>query len=63
MAQHKARHDDMARQVRELEEQHSAGSLTLSITIMTFLRDWLDEHITQEDRKLAEYLQARRAFM
>ncbi len=59
MAQHKAKHDDMARQVQELEEKHSAGSLTLSITIMAFLRDWLAEHIAEEDRKLAQHLEAR----
>ena len=59
MAAHKAQHDDLVRQVRELEEKHTAGSLTLSITVMNFLRDWLAQHISVDDRKLSQHLQPR----
>ena len=59
MALHKAQHDDLVRQVQELEEKHTAGSLTLSITVMVFLRDWLAQHISVDDRKLAQHLEAR----
>jgi hemerythrin-like metal-binding protein len=59
MPAHKAQHDELVRQVQELEEKHTAGSLTLSITVMTFLRDWLAQHISVDDRKLAQHLQAR----
>jgi len=58
-AAHKAQHDALVRQVQELEAKHTAGSLTLSITVMTFLRDWLAQHIAVEDRKLARHLQSR----
>ena len=59
MAAHKALHDDLVRQVQDLEEKHNAGSLTISITVMIFLRDWLAQHISVEDRKLAQHLQPR----
>ncbi len=59
MALHKAQHDDLVRQVQDLEEKHNAGSLTISITVMIFLRDWLAQHISVDDRKLAQHLQPR----
>jgi hemerythrin-like metal-binding protein len=59
LASHKALHDDLVRQVKELEEKYTAGSMTLSIMTMHFIKDWLTHHILEEDRKIAEYLKLK----
>ena len=53
---HRTLHQGLIRQVLELEEKYAAGSMTLSIMTMHFLRDWLNHHIQEEDRKLAAFL-------
>jgi len=47
------------RQVLELEEKYAAGTMILSIMTMHFLKDWLTNHIQEEDRKLAAFLQTK----
>jgi hemerythrin len=56
--EHKRIHDELTQQVLDLEAKHKAGSMTLSLSVMTFLKDWLAHHIAQEDMKLAEHLRA-----
>jgi len=58
LASHRALHQDLIRQVMDLEEKYAAGSMTLSIMTMHFLKDWLTHHIQEEDRRLAEFLRA-----
>lgn len=53
---HQVEHERLIQQVKELEAKHSLGSFTLSLTIMTFLKTWLDQHISVEDRKLVQHL-------
>ncbi len=55
---HKRLHDELMKQASDLETQHQLGSLTLSVSVMNFLKDWLAHHITVEDRRLAEFLGA-----
>lgn len=59
VAAHTAEHDGLVRQVKELEEKHAAGSMTLSLTVMTFLKDWLEHHIGEVDRRLVAHLNTR----
>lgn len=58
---HKHLHDELMKQASELEAQHKLGLLTLSASVMNFLKDWLAHHISVEDRRLAEFLSARGA--
>ncbi|GLH73857.1 hemerythrin [Geothrix limicola] len=53
---HKAVHDDLTRQVVELQGKLDKGSQMLSLPVMHFLRDWLSHHISEEDKKLAAHL-------
>ena len=53
---HKALHDNLVQQVNDLEQKYAAGSMTLSIMVMHFLKDWLAHHISEVDRKLADHL-------
>lgn len=59
LAAHQALHDDLVLQVKELEEKYAAGSMTLSIMTMHFLKDWLTNHIREQDQKIAEYLRQK----
>lgn len=59
LVSHKAKHDDLLRQVKGLEEKYTAGSMTLSIMTLHFLKDWLVTHISEEDHKLAAHLRGR----
>lgn len=56
---HHALHEELVRQVLELEEKYAAGTMILSIMTMHFLKDWLTHHIQDEDRKLAAFLQTK----
>lgn len=59
LASHRALHQGLVQQVMELEEKYAAGSMTLSIMTMHFLKDWLSHHIQDEDRKLADFLRTQ----
>lgn len=56
---HQAFHEGLIHQVKELEGKYAAGTMTLSIMTMHFLKDWLTHHIQDEDRKLADFLRDR----
>ncbi len=53
---HRTEHTNLLQQVRELEAKHAAGSMTLSLTVMAFLKGWLEHHILEVDRKLVAHL-------
>ncbi len=53
---HRNEHERLLGQVQDLEAKYAAGSMTLSIMVMHFLKDWLTHHIAEEDRKLVDYL-------
>lgn len=48
---HREEHRKLTRQVEELQDQYRAGSRTLSLEVMVFLRDWLVNHIQGSDQK------------
>lgn len=56
LAAHRAEHEDLLRQFEELQEKYEAGSMTLSIMAMHFLKDWLTHHIQEVDQQLANHL-------
>lgn len=51
--QHKAEHDQFVADIAAFKQKFDAGSATLSVEVMHFLRDWLSRHIMQTDKKLA----------
>ncbi len=57
-AEHKGQHETLTRQVVELKQQFDAGSKHLSIDVMNFLRRWLQDHIMNSDRKVAQHIAA-----
>ena len=60
-AQHKEAHDQLAARVVQFQTDLKASRTALNIQLMVVLRDWLTDHIAQNDRKLAEYLRRNAA--
>jgi len=48
---HKNEHDTFVQKVDTFQKEFDAGKLGLSIEIMTFLRDWVTNHIMGTDKK------------
>jgi hemerythrin len=59
--QHKAVHDKLTAQVVEFQREFAAGKSVVTIQLLQFLKDWLQHHIGETDRKIAIYLNQRAA--
>jgi len=57
--QHKAEHDALTRKVSQLQNDYVAGRAVLTAEVLQFLKDWLNHHIGEIDRKVGKYLQAQ----
>ena len=51
LAQHRALHCALTRQVDEYAARYSRGESTLGPKLLNFLRDWLSNHIQNKDKK------------
>ncbi len=55
-AAHKEKHDDLTRRVADLQQQQTAGKMMLSIEMLRFLSQWLQQHIGGTDRKYVPFV-------
>ncbi|MDD2487138.1 MAG: bacteriohemerythrin [Candidatus Gracilibacteria bacterium] len=53
---HKREHEELLKQARELNEKVQSGTMTISITVLDFLKNWLAKHIQGTDKKLGKFL-------
>jgi hemerythrin len=60
-AAHKAQHEELARRVREFQKDFEEGRIATGITLLQFLKEWLQNHIKDSDRKFAPYVKAKAA--
>lgn len=58
-ARHKKEHDDLTKQVVDLKTKYESGQTTITIEVMTFLKDWLNNHIRQSDKKYSAFLNSK----
>ena len=56
LAEHKIKHRNLTEQVEEFVARFEHGESTLSVPLMTFLRDWLTTHILKEDKEYGPWL-------
>lgn len=56
---HKALHENLVKQVLDLQKKSQAGGGVLTISVMNFLKDWLINHIQGEDKKYGQYFNAK----
>jgi hemerythrin len=55
---HKAEHDKLTGEVVKLARDMEAGKVALSVHLLEFLRNWLQNHILSSDQKYSEHLRA-----
>lgn len=56
---HKAAHDSLLEQIRELQESFIRGEMKLTVDVLDFLFDWLMHHIQEVDKSYMAYLNSR----
>jgi hemerythrin len=56
---HEAQHINLTNQVGQLYVKVKEGKLSVTIETMEFLKDWLNNHILETDKKLGEFLRSR----
>ena len=59
LVRHKGEHEKLVKQVLDLQKKFQAGGSVLTMTVMSFLKDWLITHIQGEDKKYGVYLNAK----
>jgi hemerythrin len=56
LAQHRVIHRDLTKQVDEFAARYERGESTLNLQLLNFLRDWLANHIQNEDQKYGPWV-------
>ncbi len=51
LASHRLAHRELTKQVGDYVARFEKGDITLSVTLLNFLSDWLTKHIQGEDQK------------
>lgn len=57
--QHKHQHTDLTNQVMDIKRRFESGQVTITIEVMSFLKDWLNNHIRQTDKKYSAFLNSK----
>lgn len=55
-SKHKNEHDIFTKKIVEFNNQYNSGSLSLSIDVLMFLKEWLVVHIKGTDKQYSPYL-------
>jgi hemerythrin len=61
LPEHKAAHDALTARVLEFQKEFEAGRVGMTVELLQFLKDWLQHHIGETDRKVAKFLQSKAA--
>jgi hemerythrin-like metal-binding protein len=56
---HKIEHDAFRKKANDLEQAHRAGKTNLYLETLTFLKDWLTNHIMGTDMRYKDFFQSR----
>jgi hemerythrin len=56
LPEHQRQHDALTRRVRESTARLRAGHTVTSVGLAGFLRDWLQTHITQQDKQYGQFI-------
>jgi hemerythrin len=59
-AEHKAKHEDLARKTTETIDGYRNGKLLLTTTLSRFLGDWITTHVMGDDFAMVTWLKSRR---
>lgn len=59
LAQHRVEHRDLEKKVRVFKKEFDQGSKTITLELMTFLQNWLTNHILNVDQKYGDFLNTK----
>jgi hemerythrin len=59
LAAHEVEHQALTRQVAQFQADFKTGRVAMTVQVLQFLKDWLEKHIQQSDRKFAPFVAAR----
>jgi hemerythrin len=59
LAAHRAEHKALTDKVKAFKKDFDSGSRVLTLELMTFLQDWLTNHIQSIDKKYGTFLSAK----
>lgn len=59
LVKHQAAHDTFVKQVVEFQKKFQDGTAMLTMTVLSFLKEWLVKHIQGEDKKYGIFLNAK----
>ncbi len=57
-AEHKRIHDGLTSKVKSLFNDFNSGKAKMSLSVTTFLKDWLNKHILQTDKNYVQCMKA-----
>lgn len=60
LASHKQIHEELTAEACRLQAAFRAGRMGISIEVLKFLRDWLQQHINGSDKEAGRYLAQQR---
>jgi hemerythrin len=52
---HRSAHTEFVKNVSKFKDNFDKGSLSITIEVMNFLKDWLRNHILRDDKKYTPY--------
>ncbi len=56
LADHQAEHRKLTEKVVKFQQEFSQGKMGLSIALLTFLREWLLDHMAGTDKQYSKFL-------
>jgi hemerythrin len=56
---HKSQHDELTKQVLDLQSRYKEGKTLVTVEVMNFLKDWLSNHIQNTDKKYTSFLNSK----
>ena len=59
LAAHKQEHDNLTRKVLDFQQDYAQSRVGLSIPLMTFLENWLKDHILGTDKGYGPFLNGK----
>jgi hemerythrin-like metal-binding protein len=59
LAKHLAQHEALTKQVLAFQSDFESGRATVTVQVLQFLKQWLQNHIAESDQKYAPYLRSK----
>lgn len=59
LVKHQAEHEKFVKQVVDFQKKFQDGSAMLTMSVLSFLKDWLVKHIQGEDKKYGPFLNSK----